>query len=323
MGEAAAGTPCGSACQPRPARLLSLKASERCCICLEGAMLDSKQAGQWRSATAAAERSNAPKRSISRQHSALRDALSTSTCSSSRECSSRRAWEHGAAGTANRCSNQPAAARLCGPLAAPPRPALQVALDVQHHQTMASLQQRVSSRERIVGWFSTGDPDASRSRDALIHSFYGQECPNPVHLALDTSGQGGRMGVRAFVSRALSIGGRELAREFLEVRVGLGGVWQGGGTGAQGIRWGRWRPHLHACLCCRCRSRCCSAHACGPAPAFSPLLIVQFVTCLATSSPHYQAQSSIFRPVARLLAHAHRWTVRCGRARRSGWAWTC
>lgn len=149
----------------------------------------------------------------------------------------------------------------------------QVALDVQHHQTMAALQQRVSSRERIVGWFSTGDPDTSRSRDALIHSFYGagwwwenacqgcgcgcrmcgplqqravaaagaagsslrplssphphpagNECPNPVHLALDTSGSGGHMGVRAFVSRALSIGGRELAREFLEVRESEGSV---------------------------------------------------------------------------------------------------
>lgn len=105
----------------------------------------------------------------------------------------------------------------------------QVALDVQHHQTMASLQQRVNARERIVGWFSTGDPDASRSRDALIHSFYGNECPNPVHLALDTSGAGGRMGVRAFVSRALSIGGRELAREFLEVRA----LW----LAAQGAGW--------------------------------------------------------------------------------------
>lgn len=93
----------------------------------------------------------------------------------------------------------------------------QVALDVQHHHTMAALQHRVNSREQIVGWFSTGDPDASRSRDALIHSFYGNECPNPVHLALDTSGQGGTMSVRAFVSCALSIGGRELAREFSEV----------------------------------------------------------------------------------------------------------
>lgn len=68
-----------------------------------------------------------------------------------------------------------------------PRPLLrnttsptQVALDVQHHQTMAQLQQRVSPRDKIIGWFSTGDPDSSRSRDALIHSFYGNECPNPV-----------------------------------------------------------------------------------------------------------------------------------------------
>ena len=38
-----------------------------------------------------------------------------------------------------------------------------------------------------------------------------------VHLALDTSGAGGHMSVRAFVSRTLGLGGRELAREFLEV----------------------------------------------------------------------------------------------------------
>ena len=56
----------------------------------------------------------------------------------------------------------------------------QVALDVQQHTTMAALQQRVSSRDKIVGWFSTGNPDVSRSRDALIHSFYGNECANPV-----------------------------------------------------------------------------------------------------------------------------------------------
>jgi translation initiation factor 3 subunit F len=113
---------------------------------------------------------------------------------------------------------------------------VQVALDVQHHHTMAALQQRVNSRERIVGWFSTGDPDASRSRDALIHSFYGNECPNPVHLALDTSGQGGRMGVRAFVSRALSIGGRELAREFLEVDCEVRGT-EAERVGLDLLRW--------------------------------------------------------------------------------------
>jgi hypothetical protein len=71
--------------------------------------------------------------------------------------------------------HSPAAAAVATAVLAP-----QVALDVQQHTTMAALQQRVSSRDKIVGWFSTGNPDVSRSRDALIHSFYGNECANPV-----------------------------------------------------------------------------------------------------------------------------------------------
>lgn len=92
---------------------------------------------------------------------------------------------------------------------------VQVAVDVVHHQTMADLQKKVSSREHIVGWFSTGT-DVSGS-DALIHSFYTNECPNPVHLILDTSLEQGSMGVKAYVSRVLSIEGKALAREFQEV----------------------------------------------------------------------------------------------------------
>lgn len=88
-------------------------------------------------------------------------------------------------------------------------------MDVVHHQTMAELQQKVNSRERIVGWFSTGT-DVSGS-DALIHSFYTNECPNPVHLILDTSLHQEQMNVKAFVSRVLTIQGNPLAREFQEV----------------------------------------------------------------------------------------------------------
>ena len=86
---------------------------------------------------------------------------------------------------------------------------------MQHHHTMAGLQLKVNPRERIVGWFSSGG-DVSGS-DALIHTFYTNECPNPVHLTVDTALQNNKMAIRAFVSRSLSIQGRELAREFTEV----------------------------------------------------------------------------------------------------------
>ena len=81
---------------------------------------------------------------------------------------------------------------------------------------MATLQKKVNPGERIVGWFSSG-PDVSGS-NALIHTFYtSNECANPVHLFVDTTLQNNRMAIKAFVSRSLSIQGRELAREFQEV----------------------------------------------------------------------------------------------------------
>lgn len=92
---------------------------------------------------------------------------------------------------------------------------MQVAVDAQHHQTMAALYQKVSPRERIVGWFSTGT-DVSGS-DALIQTFYTNECSNPIHLILDTTLQSNKMSVKAYVSRPLSLRGRELAKEFQEI----------------------------------------------------------------------------------------------------------
>ncbi|KAG7672636.1 hypothetical protein Ndes2526B_g08836 [Nannochloris sp. 'desiccata'] len=91
----------------------------------------------------------------------------------------------------------------------------QVAVDVMLHHTMAGLQQKVNPGERIVGWFSTGT-DVSGS-NALIHTFYTNECVNPVHLVVDTTLQDNKMSIKSFVSRSLSIQGRELAREFQEV----------------------------------------------------------------------------------------------------------
>lgn len=80
---------------------------------------------------------------------------------------------------------------------------------------MAALQQKVNPREQIVGWFST-HAEVSGS-DALIQSFYANECASPALLTVDTSLRDGALAVRAHASRALSIQGRELAREFQEV----------------------------------------------------------------------------------------------------------
>lgn len=91
-------------------------------------------------------------------------------------------------------------------------------MDVVHHQTMLTLQQKVNPRDKIVGWFSTGTDLAGS--DALIHNFYADQCSktfSPVHLVVDTTLQGGKMSIKAFFSRLLTLQGRELAREFQEV----------------------------------------------------------------------------------------------------------
>ena len=88
-----------------------------------------------------------------------------------------------------------------------------------HHQTMLSLQQKVNPRDKIVGWFSTGTDLAGS--DALIHNFYADQCAknfSPVHLVVDTTLQGEKMSIKAFFSRLLTLQGKELAREFQEVK---------------------------------------------------------------------------------------------------------
>jgi translation initiation factor 3 subunit F len=88
-------------------------------------------------------------------------------------------------------------------------------MNVVHHQTMAALHKKISPGSRVVGYFSTGSLIAGGA--ALMDNFYRNECPNPVHLTVDTSLRGGRMTVRAFVCRVLTIKGQDIAREFQEV----------------------------------------------------------------------------------------------------------
>lgn len=65
------------------------------------------------------------------------------------------------------------------------------------------LNRRVNSNESIVGWWATGHEVTNHS--SVIHEYYSRECNNPVHVTIDTSLQGGRMGLKAYVCVPLGV----------------------------------------------------------------------------------------------------------------------
>jgi translation initiation factor 3 subunit F len=112
-------------------------------------------------------------------------------------------------------------------------------VDVLHQSTLLGLHQKVSPRDQVVGWFSTGD--AVTGIDVILQSFYrDQGCANPVHLTLDTDLlSAGPSVVKTYVSRAVSI--REFAAtEFAEIPNEVRPV-----SGA--LSWGR-----YGCIPIRC-----------------------------------------------------------------------
>lgn len=74
---------------------------------------------------------------------------------------------------------------------------LQVEAEIVYAKEMFEFNKRVNPQENIVGWWATGVEVTSHS--SAIHDFYSRECANPIHLTLDTTLQGERMGVRAYL----------------------------------------------------------------------------------------------------------------------------
>ncbi|KAJ7044632.1 JAB1/Mov34/MPN/PAD-1 ubiquitin protease-domain-containing protein [Mycena alexandri] len=76
----------------------------------------------------------------------------------------------------------------------------QVAVDMEYHRTMYELHSRVTPKETIVGWYSTGSNLNTYS--ALIQNFYSQETAphQAIHVALNTGAEEGEeAGVQAYV----------------------------------------------------------------------------------------------------------------------------
>ncbi|KAI0050555.1 Mov34-domain-containing protein [Auriscalpium vulgare] len=82
----------------------------------------------------------------------------------------------------------------------------QVAVDMEYHRAMYELNQRISPKEVIVGWYSTGSNLNTYS--ALIQNFYSQEtAPYPaIHIALNTGTVAGEQpGVKAYISSPVGV----------------------------------------------------------------------------------------------------------------------
>eukprot|EP01026_Neomeris_dumetosa_P022576 TRINITY_DN1943_c0_g1_i2.p1 TRINITY_DN1943_c0_g1~~TRINITY_DN1943_c0_g1_i2.p1 ORF type:complete len:297 (+),score=26.59 TRINITY_DN1943_c0_g1_i2:46-891(+) len=96
---------------------------------------------------------------------------------------------------------------------------LQVELDVQHHKTQAELYMKANPKYIIVGWFSGGNIQDISINDALLQEYYMKQNKHGmgIFLQVDTSLNSGKIEIKTFMSRQLSLSEKSLAQEFVEV----------------------------------------------------------------------------------------------------------
>lgn len=95
----------------------------------------------------------------------------------------------------------------------------QVEAELNYAMDVYDLNRRVNSAENIVGWWATGNEVTNHS--SVIHEYYARECNNPVHVTLDTSLQGARMGLKAYVCVSLGVPGGKSGCMFTPVSVDI------------------------------------------------------------------------------------------------------
>ncbi|XP_021964056.1 eukaryotic translation initiation factor 3 subunit F-1 [Folsomia candida] len=72
-----------------------------------------------------------------------------------------------------------------------------VSIEMHIADTMYKLNKQVHPSEVIVGWWATGFEVTSIA--VPINDYYARQCPNPVHLLVDTTLRSGKMGIKGFV----------------------------------------------------------------------------------------------------------------------------
>lgn len=92
----------------------------------------------------------------------------------------------------------------------------QIAVDMDFHTNMLDLHHRVSPKEVIVGWYSTGSEVDENS--AMIHDFYTKKMnSSPIHMTVDTNLTNYTMSVKAYTNVSVIFNEKPLGSQFLPI----------------------------------------------------------------------------------------------------------
>eukprot|EP00558_Chaetoceros_sp_UNC1202_P011604 CAMPEP_0197241464 /NCGR_PEP_ID=MMETSP1429-20130617/7487_1 /TAXON_ID=49237 /ORGANISM="Chaetoceros sp., Strain UNC1202" /LENGTH=325 /DNA_ID=CAMNT_0042701303 /DNA_START=112 /DNA_END=1092 /DNA_ORIENTATION=+ len=110
----------------------------------------------------------------------------------------------------------------------------EVAIGKDFNRQMLALHLRANRNETVVGWYATAFPSSNEyanpclaNTSSLIHEFYAGECEdtvmdcNPIHLVVDTTLANDTVGLKGYLSSAVTLHGEPLANMFHEVRLQL------------------------------------------------------------------------------------------------------
>ena len=87
-------------------------------------------------------------------------------------------------------------------------------------QQMYKLHRRAHKNARVVGWFSTSSTgEMIVESTATVQSYYAEQCPDCLHLSVDTSLTTDNLSLSAYICTPLVAAGRSLANMFHEIKL--------------------------------------------------------------------------------------------------------
>jgi hypothetical protein len=92
-----------------------------------------------------------------------------------------------------------------------------------YHRLMYSFHRMINRQEQVVGWYGSSTPCGGlfNAHTTIIDDEYRKECVSPIHVVVDTTLSGAKMGIRAFLRQDIIVGANRLGKMFHELRVDM------------------------------------------------------------------------------------------------------